>query len=391
MRVLVVHNRYRSALPSGENRVVDDEIGRLRAAGVDVATYLRSSDEITGMSAARRAAVAAGPLYARRAVSDVAEILETRRPDVVHLHNPFPLISPWVVRVAVDRGIPVVQTVHNYRHGCVRGTLFRDGRPCEDCVGRQVGWPGALHGCYRGSRLQSLPMVAAQAAHRPTWRQVHRFLALTTFMRDKLVAVGLPADRIEVRPNSVADPGPPGPRGAGILYLGRLDAEKGVDLLLDAWRLLAVGEAGQLRIAGEGPLLPAVAALAAHRDDVDVMGGVTPGDAMNLIGAAAVVVIPSRCYEGLPLVALEAMARGRPVLTTDVGALPSVVDAGGWSVSANPESLAAGLRAVAAGDGWERKARAARSRYERFYSPRIVLQQLIDVYGRAVSANGPGR
>src|SRR6185312_8967573 len=134
-------------------------------------------------------------------------LLAERRPDVMHLHNPYPLISPWAVRVAAAAGVPVVQTVHNYRMVCMNGAFFRDGVVCTDCAGRTVPWPGALHGCYRGSRPQSLVMTAALTAHRPTWRLVSRYLALTGFMRDQLVAAGIAPDRVTVKPNTIPDPG----------------------------------------------------------------------------------------------------------------------------------------------------------------------------------------
>src|SRR5581483_6752869 len=162
MRVMVVHNRYRSALPSGENAVVDQEIGWLRAAGVDVVPFLPSSDE---MSLWDKALLPVSPIWRPRRGT-----VRAARPDVVHLHNPYPLISPSIVRAAHAYGVPVVQTVHNYRHVCAAASFFRDGLPCHDCRGRVFAVPAIRHGCYRGSRAQSAVMATTLAVNRPTWR-----------------------------------------------------------------------------------------------------------------------------------------------------------------------------------------------------------------------------
>ena len=149
MRVLMVHNQYRSAMPSGENRVVEDDIQMLRGAGLDVQTFLRDSDAIANFGPLRKAALGGSPTYSVEAVRDFRHVLRIFQPDIVHLHNPFPLISPWVIRTAKSAGIPVVQTVHNFRHSCPSSTsLFRDGTICEACVGKSFPWPGVVHGCY---------------------------------------------------------------------------------------------------------------------------------------------------------------------------------------------------------------------------------------------------
>jgi len=230
MRVLVAHNRYRSSSPSGENQLVAAEIDLLRAGGVDVVPLLTDSDDLTGPLGALRGAP--GPVYSPSGVRRFRRLLEETRPDVVHLHNVYPLISPYVVRVAARAGIPVVQTVHNYRHGCVNGLHLRDGHPCTDCLGTRLGLPAIRHACYRDSRLQTVPMTIGQVLHRPTWNdEVARYLALTPFMADLLVRTGVPRERITLRPSWAPDPGEPPAPGTDVLYVGRLDEPKGVDRL----------------------------------------------------------------------------------------------------------------------------------------------------------------
>lgn len=236
MKVLVVHNRYQSSSPSGENDVVTSDVAMLQAAGVEVSTYFRDSDELQAASPALRLSAAIGPVYSRQSARAVDAVLEERRPDVVHVHNVFPLIGPTVIHLATKRGIPVVQTVHNYRHTCMNGLHVREGRRCDDCLGKRWPVPGVLHACYRGSHLQSVPMALSQGLHRSTWGEVARFLALTPFMADRLHQAGIVGEAISVRPNAAPDPGLPQPVGnTDILFVARLDSAKGVEQLLRAW------------------------------------------------------------------------------------------------------------------------------------------------------------
>src|SRR5437868_9975004 len=255
MKVVVAHNRYSSAQPSGENTVVEAEIAELRAAGVEVVPFLRSSDEIGTLPLSQKALLPLGPIISPPAIKALKELIRTERPDIVHLHNPYPLISPWIVKTAQAHGLPVVQTVHNYRQVCANGLYFRDGHICHDCRGRAVPLPAVVHACYRGSRAQSALMATALTVHRGTWRGVDRYLALTDAIAAHLRDFGIPDERIVVKPNSVPDPGPPAPLGDGFLFVGRLSPEKGVSLLLDAW---ARRPGGTLRIVGDGPLRPLV-------------------------------------------------------------------------------------------------------------------------------------
>ncbi len=265
MKVLIAHNRYSSAQPSGENNIVDAEMAQLRAAGVDVVPFIRSSDEISGMSAPRKLLLAASPLYAHDAQRQLAALIEAERPDVMHLHNPYPLLSPFVIRTAHAHGLPVIQTIHNYRHVCAAATFFRDGQDCHDCVGLRFPMPAIKHKCYRGSTAQSVIMATTLTAHRGTWHDVDRFIALTGGIADYLREFGIAEDRISIKPNSTPDPGPVAPIGDGFLFVGRLSAEKGLSLLLDAWRRHPDGANGTLRIIGDGELRDLATAAAAER------------------------------------------------------------------------------------------------------------------------------
>ncbi|HEX6967661.1 MAG TPA: glycosyltransferase family 4 protein [Micromonosporaceae bacterium] len=383
MKVVVAHNRYRSAQPSGENTIVDLEIEQLTAAGIDVLPFLRSSDEIPALPKTAKALLPISPIYAPSAQRDLSRLIAAHRPDVLHLHNPYPLLSPWVIRTAHRYGVPVVQTVHNYRHVCPSGIYFRAGRICQDCRGHAVAVPAVRHGCYRGSRAQSAVMATALAVHRPTWRSVDRFIALTSAIRDHLVEYGVPAQRIVVKPNSAPDPGPPSPPGEGFLFVGRLSPEKGLDLLLDAWRRHPEGALGTLRIVGDGELRPRAEQAAAKRRDVRFLGPLDRAGVQAAMREAAVVVAVSLVHDVLPTVVIEALAAGRPVLGTALGGIPYQLgvdgpEPAGWVVPPEPAALAAAL--PVARDGAQALAVRARSRYERTFHPDVVTRQLLDVY-----------
>jgi glycosyltransferase involved in cell wall biosynthesis len=379
LRIAVLHNRYVDANPSGENVVVDQEIRLLRATGHDVIPYLRSSDEIATFSAMQRAALPVSPIWSRQAVRDVGRLIDEHRPQVVHLHNPFPLLSPGVVVAARRRGVPVVQTLHNYRHACMKGTLFRDGRPCEDCVGKTVQYPGVLHGCYRGSRPQSVVMATTALVHRRRWQHdVARYFVLTEFMAERMRRQGLPAPTMVLRPNAVADPGPPAPLGRGVVYVGRLDAEKGADLLVDAWRCATIPERhAELTIVGDGPLRDRLAAAPGIR----LAGRLGPDGVTEAMRRAALVVVPSRVYEGLPMVVVEALAAARPLLVTASGPLPDAVGPAGWSAAAAPDALARALEDALADDAeLDRRSRLARERYCARHTESALVELLERTY-----------
>ena len=225
-------------------------------------------------------------------------ILRRSRPDLMHLHNPNPLVSMSVVRVAAGHQVPVVMTTHNHRHTCIKGTFRRDNHGCHDCQGRALPWPAVAHACYRDSRPQSLVMGTALVAHRSSYARVSRFIAISSAMRQSLLLSGVSAERIVVKPNSVPDPGPdcsevPLLDQPQFLFVGRMDEEKGVQLLLDAWMRHGDGCHGRLTLVGSGALEPAARALAARRGDVTVIGQVPPTDVGALIEASSAVLVPS--------------------------------------------------------------------------------------------------
>ncbi|MFD0317794.1 glycosyltransferase [Streptomyces flavalbus] len=395
MHVLVVHNRYASAQPSGENKVVDQEVALLREGGHRVGVFERRSDDIAARSLPGKAALPLLVPWNPAVRRQLAARLRAERPDVVHVHNVFPLLSPAVLAACADAGVPAVATLHNYTQVCPPGTLQRDGRPCSECVGGSP-LPAVRHGCYRDSRLATVPLAVSLSVNRRRWWSgVTRFLCISAAQREVLVRSGMPRERLAVKHNFVPDPDArrTGP-GEHLLYLGRLAETKGVRLLMAAWdELAAAGGVGvPLVIAGTGPLEREVTAWAAGRDDVRYVGLYDPAQCRAAIARSVAVVAPSTWLEAFGLVVVEAMAAGVPVVAAGHGAFVELVEEGVTGLlhrPGEPASLASSLRRISADPARNREmGEAARRRYEQDFSPAVGLERLVDEYRTAIKTNG---
>ncbi|QES52755.1 glycosyl transferase [Streptomyces venezuelae] len=397
MHVLVVHNRYASAQPSGENKVVDQEVELLRAAGHRVEVFERRSDDIAARSLPAKAAVPLLVPWNPAVRAELAGQLRTERPDVVHVHNVFPLLSPAVLAACADADVPAVATLHNYTQVCPPGTLQRDGRPCTECVGR-APLPAVRHGCYRNSRLATVPLAVSLSVNRRRWWSgVERFLCISAAQREVLVRSGMPPERLAVKHNFVPEPGV-GRTGAGehLLYLGRLAEAKGVRLLMAAWDEIAAGGGVgvPLVVAGAGPLEREVTAWAAGREDVRYVGLYDAAESREAVARSVAVVAPSTWLEAFGLVVVEAMAAGVPAVAAGHGAFTELVEDGVTGLLHRPGesgSLASCIRRIAAEPARNREmGRAARLRYEQGFSPAVGLERLVEEYRTAIAGRYGG-
>ncbi|MET7733206.1 glycosyltransferase [Streptomyces sp. NPDC005402] len=392
MHILVVHNRYGSAQPSGENKVVDQEVELLREGGHRVEMFERRSDDIGAMSLLAKVAVPLRVPWNPAVRTELATRLRTERPDIVHVHNVFPLLSPAVLAACADAGVPAVATLHNYTQVCPPGTLQRDGKPCTECVG-STPLPAVRHGCYRGSRLATVPLAVSLSANRRRWWSgVERFLCISAAQRDVLVRAGMPAERLAVKHNFVPDPDARRTdTGEHLLYLGRLAEAKGVRLLMAAWdEIAASGGVGvPLVIAGTGPLEAEVIAWAAARDDVRYVGLYDTAECQKAIARSVAVVAPSTWLEAFGLVVVEAMAAGVPVVAAGHGAFVELVEDGVTGLLHEPgesASLSSCIRRIAGEPAGNREmGEAARRRYEQGFSPTVGLDRLVDEYRTAIA------
>lgn len=390
MKVVVVHNRYRSAFPSGENRVVESEISLLADAGVEVISMIEDSDSLRS-SPLTAANAAMGPILSPGGVRRLGKLIRDHRPDVVHLHNVFPLVSPWTVRTSKRAGIPVVQTVHNYRHTCVGGMHLRNDRVCDDCLLHRLPWPAVRHGCYRDSKGQSMLMAAGQVAHRSTWRLVNRFLITSPHMRERLDGLGIDGERIEWRATFAEDLGQDvlslqGP----LLFVGRLEYAKGIQLLLDAWTPNVAARWGKLVIAGNGPLATLVRDRSAADPSVEWHGALDGKAIRNLMRASRLVAVPSLWYEGFPRVAAEAMSVGRPLLFWEGAGVSRIADSNAaWALPDDPRAWAHHLTTLSDED-LQVRGGAARRFYEEHCSPTVAVEQLLRTYSTVIREEATG-
>jgi glycosyltransferase involved in cell wall biosynthesis len=341
------------------------------------------------------AKLAAATVWNRDAYRRLYALVSRERPEIVHFHNTFPLLSPACYYAAGRAGAAVVQTLHNYRLICPAASLLREGAPCEDCVG-SVPWRGVVHACYRGSRSASAVTAGMLMVHRAagTWnRRVDAYIALTEFSRSRFIAGGLPAGRLFVKPNFAADAGI-GPGGDYFLFAGRLSQEKGLDVLLEAWR--SRDGMPLLKIAGDGPLGPWLREQTATLPRVEYLGRLSHEAVVEQMKHAAALVLPSVCYENFPVSVVEAYAAGLPVIASDAGAIPELVHdhtTGLIFPARNSAGLTEKILELTNSAALNRKLRAAaREEFEACYQGGRNLALLVEIYRKAVAtsaANDP--
>jgi glycosyltransferase involved in cell wall biosynthesis len=383
MKILVAHNAYQHR--GGEDTVVEAEVALLRDYGHEVELYRQHNDAIKQMS---RTAAAVSTIWSHRSAGEVDRVCERFQPDVIHVHNTFPLISPSLYWAAARRKVPVVQTLHNFRLLCPQAIFLRDGKVCEDCVGK-LPWRSVARKCYRGSALQSAVVTSMLATHRAigTYRErVTRYIALNAFARDKYIEGGLPADLFRIKPNFVPSRVTPDwTMRRGGLYVGRLSSEKGLEVLADAARRLPQPD---LEVIGSGPL----ETLAADAFGDRYLGYRPLEDIMARMHTAQFLVVPSICYENSPRTIVEAFSCGLPVIASRLGALIDIVKDGVTGLLFKPGDAADLAEKIA----WARAnpeqmlrmGRAARAEYEANYTPQRNYKLLIDIYDEAIRTIG---
>lgn len=382
MRILVAHNAYQQR--GGEDAVVESEIALLQSHGHDVGVWLRSNDDIAAMTSL---SLARDTLWSGQTQRELTERLRHFKPDVIHVHNTFPLISPSLYWAAARAGIPVVQTLHNFRLMCLNALFLREGRVCEDCMGH-LPWRGVVRACYRGSHPASAALAGMLTLHRRlgTYRsKVARYIALNEFCRGKFIEGGLPAERVVVKPNFVDFSAPEPSSRAGLLFVGRLSAEKGVATLANAMILLPDA---RLRVAGDGPVA----------GSLDGMAGVTrlgslPGEAVrHEMSRAMALVVPSIWYENFPRTIVESFASGLPVIASRIGALAEIVRDGVTGLlfePGNPGDLADKMAwALAHPERMAAMGRNARAQFDAEFSAEVNYRRLMEIYKEAIQEKG---
>ncbi|HUL35061.1 MAG TPA: glycosyltransferase family 4 protein [Candidatus Eisenbacteria bacterium] len=389
MTILFIHNYYRH--PGGEDAGVRQERDLLASAGHRIVEYSRQSAEIKLNGVSSRIRLGAEALWSKRTYRELRSLISRERPEVAYIHNTVPLISCSAYSACSDSGVPVVQTLHNYRLLCPAGTFLRDGKVCEDCLHSNL-LHSIRHRCYQNSAAASAALATVLAAQRAlgTWtKKIDCFIARTEFARRKFIESGLPADRIVVKPCFVhPDPGSRTGAGDTALFIGRLAPEKGLRTLLSAWDHLVGGV--PLKIIGDGPLRAELAArIASHGPaNIRLLGRLSDAELFAELKRARFLVFPSEWYEGLPLTIVEAFACGVPVLASRIGSMIELVDDGRTGLlfnSGDPRDLAAKVEwAWYHTEQMEEMGRNARMEFQLKYTAERNYQLLSEIAHRAM-------
>lgn len=386
MKILQVHNYYK--FPGGEDRVFAAETEILKRNGNEVITYTVNNNSIGSRSSF---SVACNTIWAENSRRKFVQILADKKPDVIHFHNTFPLISPSAYYACNEARIPVIQTLHNYRLLCPAAILFRNGNVCEDCVGKLLPLSGILYGCYRKSRLQTTVVSAMLVIHRllRTWRErVNLYIALTDFTRRKYIEGGLPAEKVIVKPNFIYfDPGVQRGGRKYFLFVGRLSQEKGIRTLLKAWRGL---DKIPLKIAGDGPLgdETELSVKLKKAQNIELLGRCSHDEIVALMKEACCLILPSEWYECFSVAIIEAFACGLPVITSPLGAMSELIDekqTGMFFKSGDVQDLKAKVEwAWTHLDKVEQMSKEVRNEYEIKYTAERNYKLLMEIYRKAI-------
>ncbi len=384
MKVLLCHAYYQQR--GGEDLSFEAECRLLESRGHPIVRYTVRNDQINQMT---RIGAACRTVWNRDTAAELRGLLRRERPDVVHFTNTFPLLSPAVYYAARAERVPVVQSLRNYRMMCPAALFLREGKICEDCLGKSVPYPAIVHGCYRESRLASTVVAGMLTVHRllDTWRQaVDLYFTPSRFARDKHIEAGLPPERITVKPNFLdPDPGPGAGAGNYALFVGRLSPEKGLDTLLKAWQ--RIGTRLPLRIVGDGPLRPKLEEIVRCQPGVTLIGSQNPQDVLRLMQEATCLVMPSVWYETFGRTIIEAYACGTPVLASRLGAMAELVvdERTGFTFTpGDADDLSACVERLLSAPGqWQHLRQAARQEYLERYTAERNYPALMEIYQQA--------
>jgi len=390
MKILLVHNYLRP--PSGENIVFEHERSLLEAHGHKIAVYVKKNEEITTWSLVDKIGLPLNVIWSQKSYQEIKRLIHNFKPQIAHFHNIFPLISPSAYYACQQKNIPVIQTLHNFRLICPGALLFRNGKICEECLKDNI-WRGVFHGCYHNSRIHTAGVATMLSFHRflGTWsKQVTLYITLTEFATKKFIDAGFPQDKLVIKPNFLINPPSPEFQNSGfVVFIGRLGEEKGLKTLIEAWKNIPTIP---LKILGEGPMHLELEKIARELNlSIEILGYRPPQECMNYLKMSQFFIFPSIWYEGLPMVVLEAMACGKPIIASRIGVLPELIkdkvtgllfepgDAKDlakkvkWMINHKAEAIEMGKR--------------ARIEFEEKYSADKNYELLMDIYQKAIEIN----
>ncbi len=389
MKILIAHNYYRSSAPSGEDAVAENEIELLKNNGHDVITYTKHNDDLDDSSLINKIAIAKNTIWSNQTYNELTKFLKINKPDIVHFHSIFPQISPSAYKACYDANIPVIHTLHNFRSICPGALLLRDGKACELCLHGSL-LNSLKYKCYRNSLLATGTLTATIFYNRlidAYKKYVTQYIALTDFAASRLIMGQIPEHLISVKPNFLPILNQPGSGTGGYaVYVGRLSIEKGVKTLFSAWKDVDI----KLKVIGDGPLMTELKGLPkANLKNIEFCGYLNKKDILDIVSNAAFQLVPSECYEGFPMVLLEAFSCGTPVIGSNIGSIEEIVinnETGIKFEAGNVESLEKTIRDLISNKNKLRDMRVStRAAFDNKYSKQISYDILMSIYNKAIS------
>jgi glycosyltransferase involved in cell wall biosynthesis len=385
MKILLVHNLYQQV--GGETVVFEQERDLLERAGHQVLTHRRSNFEAESYAGLRKIALLKTICWSSDTKEQLGQLFRKEKPQVVHVHNTFMMISPSLFAACREANVPVVQTLHNYRLLCPANNFLRDGKVCEECADHTL-WRGIRYGCYRGSRAATATVALMTTVQRQRDAFPDLFVAVSEFSRQKFISRGIPANKIVVKPNFVyPDPGARSRDGEYALFAGRLTEEKGVATLLTAWKQLRRDI--PLKIVGDGALYEVMKARAAGLKlaNVTFRGRLSREETIQAIKSSRFLIAPSECYENCPMGITEAFACGVPVIGSALGAMQRMIDDGRTGLHFTPRDatdLASKVDwAWTHPERMREMGKQARLEFESKYTAEKSYSLLMEIYQRA--------
>ncbi len=384
MKILQIHSRYKKR--GGEETVVEEEKSVLERHGHTVIQYIRDNAETDQYSALQLAKLSLSQRNNKAAIGEIEKVLRDEKPDICHVHNVYPLISPAVYETCQAHGIPVVQTLHNYKMLCTNALFFREGEVCELCLNQNL-LKSVKYKCYKDSYLATAVQADAIQYHRKagTWQtMVDTYICLTDFQKDKMIEGGMPAARLQVKPNFVESVNLPYTYGDFFLFVGRLDESKGLaDLLI----LMESCHQSNFVLIGDSESPD----IFSKFDNVNYLGARDREVVQDYMSRCKAVVFPSKYYEGMPMVILEAFSHKKGVIARNVGAMSSMIKHGINGLRYDdPEGLIEEVKKLEQDKQLVQNiGSGAFSDYQNIYSVEQGYQNLISLYNSIIDEKHP--
>lgn len=388
MKILMAHNFYKSTAPSGEDIVFQNEFKLLQNNGIDVITYTKHNDDIQKLSIYSKLKLPTKCIWSIETYREIKKLIRREKPDIVHFHNIWYLISPSAYYACKDYGVvPIVQALHNFRIFCANGLLLRNNNVCEECLNK-VPWKAIFYGCYNNSHFYSIPIALTEWVHQiiGTWKNtVNSYIALTNFSKNKFIQAGISQDKIYIKPNFL--PNPPEPDYSNndyAIFIGRLSKEKGIEILIEAFKKLP--KFLKLFIIGDGPLRTKIEDLLKSEKiyNINLIGSLNHSQCIQFLKKSSCLILPSICFETFSMVICEAFACGKPVIASNIGAMAELVENGKTGLlfePKNPEELAMKVKwMIENKDACVEMGKNARKVFEEKYTEEKNINMLLDIY-----------